>query len=161
MMRLTLALSAMAALLATTGAPAARAPSRPCTAAETRGVVVVFARAWTVGDLDAVRRIAAPEPHFRWVSVGPPGARFGSHATDRRSLPTYIARRHAVHDRLTIRKFRFHGSDLRGAERFGHFEFRATRTADDWPDGVDHYRTGKGAIICNLDHPVLAVFSLG
>ena len=161
MRRSPLVLAAAAALLATTASPAARSPSQPCTAAETKAVLVAFARAWTTGDLDAIGRIAAPEPHFRWVSAAAPGPRFNANAFDRRSLPAYIARRHAQHDRLTIRKFRFHGSDLRGAERFGHFEFRATRTADDWPDALDHYRTGKGAIICNLDRPMLAVFSLG
>src|SRR5512132_2467581 len=161
MRRFTGVLAAVVALLPTGGTPAASSPSRACTAAETRAVVLAFARAWTAGDLDAVRRLAAPEPHFRWVSAGPPGARFGSHATDRRSLPGYIARRHARNDRLVVRMFRFHGSDLRGTERFGHFELRATRDADDWPAGLDHWRTGKGAIICNAGPPVLAVFSLG
>jgi hypothetical protein len=152
---------AVGALLATTGAPAARSPSRPCTRTETRAVVFAFARAWTQGDLAAVERIAAPEPHFRWVSAGPPGSRFNASASYRPSLAGYIGRRHARHDRLTITTFRFHGSDLRGQERFGHFEFTATRDADDWPEGLGHTRPGKGAIICNLDHPVLAVFSLG
>jgi hypothetical protein len=161
MTRFVLVVATLTALAATAGSPAARTPSRPCTAAETRGAVLAFARAWTAGNLDAVRRIVAPEPHFRWISAGPPGARFGNHATDRRSLPAYIARRHTVHDRLTIEKFRFHGSDLRGTERFGHFELRATRDADDWPPELDHLRSGKGAIICNLGRPVVAVFSLG
>jgi hypothetical protein len=158
--RLSLLLVAIALPLAA-APPSGPATPRPCTARETRAIVVAFATAWTDGDLDAIRRLAAPEPHFRWVSAGPPGARFGHHATNRRSLAGYIARRHARNDRLAVRKFRFHGSELRGTERFGHFEFRATRDADDWPAGRDHWRAGKGAIICNLGPPVLAVFSLG
>jgi hypothetical protein len=95
------------------------------------------------------------------VSAGPPGSRFNASASYRPSLAAYIARRHARHDRLIVTSFRFNGSDLRGLERFGHFEFTATRNADDWPDGQSHERSGKGAIICNLDRPALAVFSLG
>jgi hypothetical protein len=161
MTRLFLAVAAVAALLASTGAPAARSTSRPCTASETRGVVVEFVRAWTAGDLKAIRRLVAPEPHFLNVTVAPPGARAGHYGTDRRSLPAYIARRHGKHDRLSIATFRFHGSDLRGTERYGHFEFTATRDADDWASNFSHERRGKGAIVCNLSRPALALFVLG
>jgi hypothetical protein len=163
MTRLALAICLVAAAatapFAATGAPSVR--TRPCTARETRAVVFAFATAWTRGDTAALDRLVAPEPHFRWVSTGPPGARLGAHAFDRRELRSYIGRRHARHDRLTMRWFRFNGSDLRGAERFGHFEFTAVRDADDWPLALDHLRHGKGAIVCSLAKPALAVWSLG
>jgi hypothetical protein len=161
-MRLVLAVAAAAVLVTSAGAPAARSPSAPCARGETRAVVGAFVRAWTQGDLATIRRLAAPEPHFRWVSSGRPGLRAGPSAFDRRSLAAYIARRHALHERLTITSFRFNGSDLRGKERFGHFALWVARDADDWPAAwSNHAKSGKGAIICNLDRPMLAVFSLG
>jgi hypothetical protein len=148
--------------VATPSVPAATvAAGGPCTAGETRSVVFAFARAWSRGDTAAVERIVAPEPQHRWVSAGVPGLRAGSAAFNRRSLRAYIVRRHAQHDRLRLTSFKFNGSDLRGADGFGHFEFTAVRRADDWPDGLAHLRAGKGAIVCTLSRPMLAVWSLG
>jgi hypothetical protein len=123
--------------------------------------VFAFARVWNAGDATAVARLVAPEPQYRWVSVGPPGGRSGPSAFSRGSVGVYILARHAQHDRLTMRSFRFNGSDVRGRDVFGHFEFVATRNADDWPAALDHVRPGKGAIVCNLSRPMLAVWSLG
>jgi hypothetical protein len=124
-------------------------------------VVFAFARAWTRGDAAAVERLVAPEPQYRWLSVGSPGNRAGARAYDRRSLRTYIAARRAQHDRLRISRFRFNGSDVREGDGYGHFEFAAIRSSDDWPAGLDHLRSGKGAIVCTLSRPMLAVWSLG
>ncbi len=45
----------------------------PGTAQQTRAVAYAFAATWTRGDVAAVGRPVAREPHFRWVSAGPPG----------------------------------------------------------------------------------------
>jgi hypothetical protein len=132
----------------------------PCRAAQTKAVVYAFAQAWTRGDLHAANRLVAPEPQFRWVTFGPPGAR-GTAAFNRRSLTAYIARRHAQQDRLRVTIFKFRGSDVRGGHGYGHFEFDAERQAADWPSGVAHERRGKGAIVCTLRRPMIAVWSLG
>lgn len=140
--------------------PAAAAVG-PCKQADTRRTAFEFARAWTRGDVAAINRLVAPEPHFRWVSASPPGGRSGPRAFDRPSLGAFIRARHAQHERLTLSSFTFNGSDLRGTEGFGHFEFRATRESDDWPAETDTLRVGKGAVICTLDRPMIAVWSLG
>jgi hypothetical protein len=143
--------------------PGAAASPRdgPCTAAQTRRVVTAFMRAWTRGDTTASERLVAPEPLFRWVSVGWAGRRLGGRASDRATLRTYLAARYRKHDRLELRSFRFNGSDVREQHRYGHFGLTAFRDADDWPSGLGHIRPGKGAIICILPQPVIAVFSLG
>jgi hypothetical protein len=60
-----------------------------------------------------------------------------------------------------IKRFRFNGSDARADGGYGHFAFDASRTSDDWPPGTPHLRAGKGAIVCTLSLPMLAVWSLG
>jgi hypothetical protein len=137
------------------------AATGPCTAAQTRTVVFAFARAWSRGDVVSVRRLVAPEPQFKWVSAGRPGVRSGARAFARGSLGSYIAARSTRHDRLDITRFRFNGSDVRADGGYGHFEFDAARTSDDWPTGLEHLRPGKGAIVCTLSRPMLAVWSLG
>jgi hypothetical protein len=62
---------------------------------------------------------------------------------------------------MRLRSFRFNGSDRRARDVFGHFELTAKRAADDWPAGLDPVRPGKGAIVCNLARPMLAVWILG
>ena len=140
----------------------------PCTAAETRAVVFAFARAWTTGNVAEANRLVVPEPHFRWLGAGPPGGRSGARAIDRFSLGAFIRARHKHHERLTIKTFKFHGSDLRGKEGdlrgiegLGHFEFTAVRLSDDQPSGADPLRPGKGSIICTLARPMIAVWSVG
>jgi hypothetical protein len=154
--------SVLAAIAVAAIGSASDAAVGPCTAAETRAVAFSFARAWTRGDVAAVNRLVAPEPHFRWVSAAsPPGGRSGARAFDRYSLGAFIRARHAQHERVTLTSFKFNGSDLRGKEGFGHFEFEATRSSDDWPAKMDTQRSGKGAIICTLARPMIAVWSLG
>jgi hypothetical protein len=155
-------LAVLAAFVASgAGAGTSVAAVGPCSAPDTRSVAFAFARAWTRGDVTAIKRLVAPEPHFRWVSASPPGARSGSRAYDRASLGAFIRARHAQHERLTLKRFKFNGSDLRGTEGFGHFEFDVVRLSDDRPTGSDTLRAGKGAIICTLARPMIAVWSLG
>jgi hypothetical protein len=148
------------ALVGGTGAAAA-VPDGPCTATQARSVVIPFLRAWTRGDTTAGDRLLAPETLFRWVSVGWAGRRLGRHASNRATIRTYLAARHRKHDQVELRSFRFNGSDIRGKHGYGHFGFTAFRDADDWSPGVGHIRPGKGAIVCTLPRPVIAVFSLG
>jgi hypothetical protein len=154
-------LGILAAFVVAGAGTSAGAASGPCTAAETRDLAFAFARAWTRGDVTAINRLVAPEPYFRWVSASPPGGRSGARAFDRYSVGAFIRARHAQHERVTLRSFKFNGSDLRGKEGFGHFEFEATRLSDDWPAGLDTLRSGKGAIICTPTRPMIAVWSLG
>ncbi len=133
----------------------------PCKATETRRVVSSFVAAWTRGDTAVADRLVAPEPQYRWLSVGLPGLRSGPSAFKRDSLRAYLKQRRAKHDRLQLTKFKFNGSDVRGNDGFGHFEFEAVREADDWPPGTRHTRPGKGAIVCTLARPMIAVLSLG
>ncbi|MFL5952483.1 MAG: hypothetical protein ACJ76I_00035 [Gaiellaceae bacterium] len=152
----------LAAIAVAGGGSASDAAVGPCTATETHSVAFAFARAWTRGDVAAVSRLVAPEPYFRWVSAAsPPGGRSGPRAFDRYSLSGWIRARHAHHEQVTLTSFKFNGSDLRGKEGLGHFEFEATRSSDDWPPGMDTLRAGKGAIICTLARPMIAVWSLG
>jgi hypothetical protein len=139
----------------------AEAATGPCNAAETRAVAFAFAHAWTRGDLAAIDRLVAPKPHFRWVSAAPPGGRSGAQAFSRATLGVFVRARHRHHERLTLQTFRFNGSDVRGTEGFGHFEFEAVRVSDDEPAGANELRAGKGAIICTLARPMIAVWSLG
>jgi hypothetical protein len=152
-------------MLSGAGGSASAGPSRavtgPCTALQTRAVVDAFARAWNRGDVFAIGRLVAPEPQFKWISFGPPGSRSGSRAFARRSVRSYIAARATHHDRLHIKRFRFNGSDVRVDGGYGHFELDAARSSDDWPTGALHLRSGKGAIVCTLSRPMLAVWSLG
>jgi hypothetical protein len=153
-------LSILTAIVAAgAGAGTSVAAAGPCSAADTRSVAFAFARAWTRGDVTAIKRLVAPEPHFRWVSAS--RARSGARAYDRASLGAFIRARHAQHERLTLKRFKFNGSDLRGTEGFGHFEFDVIRLSDDRPPGSDTLRAGKGAIICTLARPMIAVWSLG
>jgi hypothetical protein len=153
--------AAFFAAAAPAGAGTAAAADGPCSASDTRGVAFAFARAWTRGDVAAIGRLVALEPHFRWVSAAPPGGRSGARAFDRSTLGAFIRARHVQHERLTLKSFKFNGSDLRGTEGFGHFEFEAVRLSDDRPAGADTLRAGKGAIICTLARPMIAVWSLG
>jgi hypothetical protein len=144
--------------------PAAVASSdayAPCTATQTRGVIGRFLKAWTRGGSAAIDRLVVREPLFRFVSVARPGARIGGRAFDRSTLTRYFRARHRQHDRVVLRSFRFHGSDLRGRHWYGHAELELTRDADDWPADLEHLRSVKSAIICSLKRPGIAVFSLG
>jgi hypothetical protein len=149
------------ALVAATPVAPSRAAAGPCTAQQARAVVGAFARAWSHGNTAAVDRLVAPEPQFKWISFGPPGSRSGSRAYARGSLRSYIAARATRHDRLDIKRFRFNGSDVRADGGYGHFEIDAVRSSDDWPTEAPPLRPGKGAIVCTLSRPVLAVWSLG
>jgi hypothetical protein len=139
---------------------APRAETR-CTAAQTRTLLVSLTRAWTRGDAAAVDRLVVREPLFRWFSVAWAGGRMGPGAFERTSLRRYIASRGRMHERIVLRSFRFHGSDVRGGHRYGHYELTAYRDADDWPSAIHHVRPGKGAIMCSLPRPGIAVFALG
>jgi hypothetical protein len=132
-----------------------------CTAAVTIATVREFTRAWSRGDVAAAMQLVAPEPHFRWVSSGRPGPRYSPAASNRASLAAYLRGRARRHDSVVVRTIRFNGSDVRDGASYGHFALTARRTSDDWPAGLPHVREAKGAVVCSLDHPVVAVFSIG
>jgi hypothetical protein len=129
-----------------------------CDVAAAAGALRRFTRAFTSGDLRALDALFGRE-RFAWYSSGAPGARFSPAAERRATLLRYFAARHRMHDRLRLVSYRFNGYEE--ARVLGHFEFRATRQADDSPGGREQEIVGKGALDC-LHAPVrFMVLSLG
>jgi hypothetical protein len=132
-----------ALLVALAMMPAAPADTR-CTEREARTAVTRFVAELNRGDLRALDRRFAPAERFEWYSTNAPGERFNAAAKNRATLIPYFKARHARHERLTLRRFKFNGA---GAQRRdGNFEYTLTRRADDLrPTRYE----GKGALFCH------------
>ena len=131
-----------ALLIALAIMPAAPADTR-CTEPETRAAVTRFVAELNRGDLRALDRRFAPAQRFEWYSTNAPGQRFNAAAKDRTTLIPYFKARHARHERLTLRRFKFNGAT--DQRKDGNFEYTLTRRADDLrPTRYD----GKGAVWC-------------
>jgi hypothetical protein len=116
-----------------------------------RSVLLAFNR----GDAVAFDALIAQRPSFKWFSVsGRPGRRVRAAAFDRAGLSRYVERRHGVGERQRLVRFRFNGR----SGGFGHFDFSVVRSARDHPP---KRVTGKGAVDCALERPLVAVWSLG
>jgi hypothetical protein len=152
-------LVALATVLTGGSAHIARAKAGQCTPAETRNAVARFVVAWNKGDLSSLDRLIAPEPVFKWLSSGAPGDRRAA-AFDRSSLRRYFALRHARHDQIQLRSFRFNGSDVREDGSYGHFEYTLRRSAADYRAGETFDAVGKGAVNCSLRPTAIAVWSM-
>jgi hypothetical protein len=141
------------------GAPpsprAATASSDVCSREEARTLVRSVLLAFNRGDAVAFNALIAQRPTFKWFSVsGRPGRRVRAAAFDRAGLPRYVERRHAMGERQRLVRFRFNGR----SGGFGHFDFSVVRSARDHPPKPV---TGKGAVSCALERPLIAVWSLG
>jgi hypothetical protein len=132
-----------AVVIAVAMMPAAPADTR-CTARETHTAVTRFVAELNRGDLRALARRFESADRFEWYSTSAPGQRFDDAAKDRATLIPYFRARHAHHERLTLRSFKFNGA---GAQRkHGNFEYTLTRSADDLRP--TRY-VGKGALFCH------------
>jgi hypothetical protein len=132
-----------AVLIALAMMPAAAADTR-CTAPEARTAVSRFAAEFNRGDLRALDRRFEPAGRFYWYSTPAPGQRFNAAAKDRATLIPYFKARHARHERLTLRSFKFNGTPQDGL--YGNFEYTLTRRADDLRPTP---YVGKGALFCH------------
>jgi hypothetical protein len=132
-----------ALLIAVATLAAAPADTR-CTASEARTAVRRFTAELNRGDLRALDRRFEPAGRFEWYSTAAPGQRFNAAAKDRATLIPYFKARHARHERLTLRSFKFNGT---GQGRIdGNFEYTLTRRADDLRPTP---YVGKGALFCH------------
>ncbi len=170
----------LAACSGSDDAPAPAAPASepssppqptPCTAAEVRVLVVRFIRAFNEGDSEALGKLFAREPYFRWYETPAPGRRLND-AGFRVTLIAYFEKRHEVGERLRLRTFKFGGNStgdtgdlsyrLGGAgdlSPFGTFEVKLVRRADDLRP--TEYM-GKGASYCYADEAdEIFVWSMG
>jgi hypothetical protein len=134
-----------------------RPPSHdPCSARHTRTAVASFLRNFNSGALRLLNHAIAREPDFAWYSVtGNPGERLNEKATNRSSLVAYFAARHAHHERLTLRSFKFNGKN----GGYGNFQYQLIRQADDLTNGSPVPYDGKGSLNCRVRR--IAVWSMG
>lgn len=142
------------------GGSAARQPAdapaaaEGCTAGEIRAVAVRLLRSYNAADKAGLRRVLADPGDFRWFTVEDRahGETFGAY--NPRAVLSYAARRHRAHDRLRLVSFTFNGHNA----SFGHFEFEVLRSADDL---APIRYSGKGAALCTVEPPVIAVWAMG
>jgi hypothetical protein len=114
-----------------------------------------FLNAFNRGDAQQLDRLVAGPEAFVWYSTDSPGQRIKDEAYDRSTLLAYFARRHAQHERLEMRSFRFNGTAPTG---LGNFEFELRRSADDGLASVPY--GGKGSLYCDRILTTLAVWSM-
>lgn len=93
---------------------------------------------------------------FEWYSAPEAETQAGAVYT-MKDLPAYFSRRQAQHEQVQLQKFQANGWE---AERgLVHFQFDATRHADDLGDGQPSTIVGKGAFFRNQQ--AFVVISLG
>jgi hypothetical protein len=144
-------LGAIAPLLGAAPAPSTAASEQRvklCDPTEVKQTVRRFISAFNAGNLAALDRQFAPRPFFRWYSTMGPGEHLLPVAADRKSLISYLARRHERGERLTLRGVRVTGNTIAlgaGWKPYGNFVVQLVRQADDLPP--TNYQ-GKGALHC-------------
>jgi hypothetical protein len=151
--RALVAASAACGALAAGLATGARSVVPLCTAAQVRGLVTQHISAFNAGDRAKLDRLWERD-RFQWYSTLAPGERSNDEAKRRSTLMRYFAGRHARHERLRLRSFRFNSN----SNAYGHFEYRLWRSADELaaPQAV----VGKGAATCGSTGRI-AVWSMG
>jgi hypothetical protein len=144
-----------ACLVVSTGAPGAPAAFALCTGKQVRSLVTQHIAAFNAGNLSKLDRLWERD-RFQWYSTQAPGERFNDEARRRSTLLRYFADRHAHHERLRLRSFRFNGN----SNGYGHFEYRLWRSADELTAHVAVL--GKGAATCGPPSTGrIAVWSMG
>jgi len=144
------------ALLALAPAGSATPVTQGCTTPQTRAVITRFVTAFNAGNRKALNEAWVNRHSFKWYGVtNPPGLRPPPAATQRSTLLSYFAERHAAHERLQLTKVKVNGVT---AGAYANFEFELLRSADDLPDGPKLYG-GKGAALCSTGR--LMVWSMG
>jgi hypothetical protein len=94
-------------------------------------------------------------PGFQWYSTGPPGARFGSAATNRSTLMSYFATRHRARERLKV--LQLSGGNAND-NAYADFAFHILRQARGLRATAFE---GKGASICSRYGARIAVWAIG
>lgn len=137
-----------------TGTSSGREPV-PCASTEVRTLVRRVVAAFNSGNLAAVDELFARK-RYRWYSTTTPGSP-DPVVIERRSLPAYVAGRHALGERLRLRSVRITGNS-HASPPYGNFVFSLVRSADDLePTRYD----GKGAAYCFRARPdVVFVWSM-
>jgi hypothetical protein len=134
---------------------AERSARGACTAGATKALVRAFVRGYDRGQIGAVIRMWAPAPRFQWFSTGPPGARLGERARDRRTLVTYFQTRVRAGERIRLTLLGAGYDPVRDVVNFGG---RLVRTAEDIRfRGPQDF---KGAADCVSGRPLLIVWSM-
>jgi hypothetical protein len=128
-----------------------------CTATATTALLKGFFAAFSAGQVRDLDAFFAPASRFRWYAntVGP-ALRLNSMARDRGSLLSYLQRRQAKHERVTVDSVDFNG--YRAVDRTAHFGMLLRRSADDIPGGPQ-LLGGKGAVDCDAQR--LMVVAIG
>jgi len=126
-----------------------------CTADATKALVRAFVRGYDQGQVNAIGRMWAPAPRFQWYSTGPPGARLGERAKDRRTLMTYFQTRVRASEQIRLTLL-VAGYDP--ARDIVNFSGKLVRRAKDTrPRGPQDF---KGAADCVSGRPLLIVWSM-
>jgi hypothetical protein len=126
-----------------------------CTADATKALVRAFVRGYDRGQVNAIGRMFAPAPRFRWFSAGPPGARTGQRAYDRSTLAAYFRSRARAKEQIRLTLLRA-GSDP--ARDIVNFSGKLVRSAKGIrPQGPKDF---KGAADCLSGPPLLIVWSM-
>jgi hypothetical protein len=154
-----LCVSAVAATAAHASSPEA-SRVRDCRPGEVKQGVVAFTRAFNVGDIRRLDSLFARKgthgrPGFQWYSTGPPGARFGSAATNRSTLMSYFVARHQARERLKLLQLSGGNPD---DNAYADFAFHILRQA---PGLRPTAFEGKGASICSRYGARIAVWAIG
>ena len=148
--------------------PAALQPSmaagrEPCTRGEADRLVRTFTRAYNRGDVEVLERLWAHEPDFQWYFVQ--GERVGTDAENRLTLSTYFAHRHALGDRIDLRKVTVGRRSPSG--RYG-ISFKLKRFSDESESrGMWHGKasvtdaTAAGLEVTSTPSCALTVWSMG
>jgi hypothetical protein len=149
-----LCIAAVAASAAHASSPEANRV-RDCRPGEVEQGVTAFTRAFNAGDLRKLDGLFARKgihgtPGFQWYSTGPPGARFGSAATNRSTLMSYFAARHRARERLKLVQLSGGNAD---DNAYADFAFQIVRQARAFQ--------GKGASICSRYGARIAVWAIG
>ena len=155
-----LCISAVAATAAAHASSPEASRVRDCRPGEVKHGIVAFTRAFNAGDIRELDNLFARKgthgrPGFQWYSTGPPGARFGSAATNRSTLMSYFATRHRARERLKLLQLSGGNAD---DNAYADFAFRILRQARGLRATAFE---GKGASICSRYGARIAVWAIG
>lgn len=159
---LLLSIGALALFLslvrASGGAASSSRPVVPCATASS-AALLRFTTAFNAGSVNALDKLVAKGPNFRWFYVsgiaGPRGQDTGS---DRSTLSAYFADRHVQHDELALVSAQM--KVTRTAPMVANFTAVFERTASDLPDGPKPF-LAKGAFTCVASSASLSVWAMG
>ena len=128
-------------------------PSARCTSAGVNDLVERFILAFNAGDQGVLQRLFTRGDGWDWYATDGPELRFNKVADDREGLGAYFMRRHAHHEAMHLKSFKFNG--INGT--FGEFQFALTRRANDMPQTES---VGKGSVACATSPTTIGTWSM-